>query len=98
MYQSGCEPADTCAGLYGPHSQIGLIWTRPPSAAQTPKTMKNSPVALRRERREEPVADDVVLGAARAGELGVLLLAPGCSRCTAISASRIAGISSTWTM
>ena len=46
MYQSGCEPADTWAGLYGPNSQIGLICTRPPSAASTPKTMKKKPPAL----------------------------------------------------
>src|SRR3954447_26457461 len=46
MYQSGCEAADTCAGLYGPHSQIGLICTRPPSRAQTPKTTHTRPVAF----------------------------------------------------
>src|SRR3954469_13619097 len=46
MYQSGWEADDTCAGLYGPHSQIGLICTRPPRAAHTPKTMKNRPPDL----------------------------------------------------
>src|SRR3712207_8791289 len=47
-YQSGCDAAETCAGLYGPHSHTGLICTRPPSAAQTPNTMKNRPPALPR--------------------------------------------------
>ena len=46
MYQSGCEPEETCAGLYGPNSHTGLIWARPPSAAQTAKTMKKKPPAF----------------------------------------------------
>ena len=39
MYQSGTVPAETFAGLNGPKFQIGLIWNRPPIAAQTPTTM-----------------------------------------------------------
>src|SRR3569623_3253574 len=46
MYQSGCEPDDTCAGLYGPNNHTGLICARPPSAAHTPKTMKKKPPAF----------------------------------------------------
>src|SRR3954466_15004693 len=46
MYQSGCEPEETAAGWYGPNSQTGLIWASPPSAAQTPKTMKKNPPAF----------------------------------------------------
>ena len=46
MYQSGWEPADTWSGVYGPNSQIGLIVTRPPISAMTPKTMKKKPPAL----------------------------------------------------
>src|SRR4029078_1800937 len=46
MYQSGCEPELTWAGLYGPNSQIGLICANPPSPARTPKTMKKNPPAL----------------------------------------------------
>ena len=46
MYQSGCEPAVTSDGLYGPYSQTGLICSRPPIRAVTPKTMKKKPPAL----------------------------------------------------
>ncbi len=45
-YQSGCEPAVTCEGSYGPYIQTGLIWARPPSAARTAKTRKKNPPAL----------------------------------------------------
>src|SRR6202035_4899842 len=40
MYQSGWEPEDTCAGLYGPNNHTGLICASPPSAQVTPVTMK----------------------------------------------------------
>ena len=46
MYQSGCEPAETSAGLYGPYDQIGLICMSPPMRTRTPKTMKKNPPAL----------------------------------------------------
>ena len=46
MYQSGCDPAVTWPGSYGPYSQIGLICIRPPIRAVTPKTMKKKPPAL----------------------------------------------------
>ena len=46
MYQSGWEPADTCAGSYGPNSHTGLIWASPPSPAQTANTMKKKPPAF----------------------------------------------------
>ena len=46
MYQSGCEPAVICVGLYGPYIQIGLICARPPISASTPKTTKKKPPAL----------------------------------------------------
>src|SRR4051794_19593031 len=43
-YQSGCEPADTWEGLYGPYSHTGLIWAMPPSSATTANTiMKKAP-------------------------------------------------------
>ena len=73
MYQSGCEPEDTCAGLYGPNSQTGLICARPPSAAQHAEDDEEEAAGLGRVRREDPLAADGVLGASRAGELGVLL-------------------------
>ena len=73
MYQSGCEPEDTCAGLYGPNSQTGLIWARPPSAAQYGEHDEEEAAGLGRVDREDPLAADGVLGAARRGELGVLL-------------------------
>src|ERR671911_754132 len=46
MYQSGCEPADTCAGLYGPTTHTGLICISAPIRVTTPKTMKKKPPAL----------------------------------------------------
>ena len=46
MYQSGCEPAVTGDGLYGPYNQIGLIVTRAAISAVMPKTMKKKPPAL----------------------------------------------------
>ena len=47
MYQSGCEPAVTCVGSYGPYSQTGLICSeRRPCSAMTPKTRKKKPPAL----------------------------------------------------
>src|SRR5258706_15017436 len=46
MYQSGCDPDETCAGLYGPNNHTGLICARPPSAAHTPNTMKKKPPAF----------------------------------------------------
>jgi len=46
MYQSGCEPAVTSAGLYGPNRQTGLMVIRPPIRATRPNTMKKNPPAL----------------------------------------------------
>src|ERR1041385_1286218 len=45
-YQSGWEPAETTAALYGPNSQIGLIWKRPPSIATIAKQIMKKPPAL----------------------------------------------------
>src|SRR3981189_1021593 len=45
-YQSGWLPADTTAAVYGPNSQIGLIWMRPPITAITPNTIMKKPPAL----------------------------------------------------
>src|SRR5205085_2379248 len=41
--QSGWAGEDTEAGLYGPYSQIGLTWARPPSAVRTAAMAKNNP-------------------------------------------------------
>ena len=46
MYQSGWELAESMAGLYGPYSQIGLIWATVAKVAITPKTKKNSAPVL----------------------------------------------------
>src|SRR5215217_8093187 len=46
MYQSGWDPAVTCAGLYGPKTQTGLICISAPIKVTTPKTMKKKPPAL----------------------------------------------------
>ena len=73
MYQSGCEPEDTCAGLYGPNSHTGLICANPPSAAQHAEDDEEEPAGLGRVDREDPLAADRCFGASRAGELGVLL-------------------------
>src|SRR5919197_3560072 len=45
-YQSGCDPPDTVVGSYGPYSQIGLIWARPPSSARTAPMTRKSPTDL----------------------------------------------------
>ena len=45
-YQSGCEPALTTAGSYGPYSQIGLICANPPRNARTANTSMKKPVVL----------------------------------------------------
>src|SRR5689334_21376679 len=45
-YQSGWLAADTTAALYGPNSQIGLIWKNPPSAAMMPNTIMKKPPAF----------------------------------------------------
>ena len=73
MYQSGCEPDDTCAGLYGPNSQTGLICAKPPSAAQHAEDDEEEAAGLGRVDREDPLAADRVLGAPGPRELGVLL-------------------------
>ena len=39
-------PADTCAGLYGPRFQIGLIWNTPAMMAISPNTTANQPPPL----------------------------------------------------
>ncbi len=46
MYQSGCEPAVTCAGLYGPYNHTWLIDIVAPMRIRTPNTMKKKPPAL----------------------------------------------------
>src|SRR5690242_8434639 len=45
-YQSGWLADDTTAALYGPNSQIGLIWNRPPRKAMTANTIMKKPPAL----------------------------------------------------
>ena len=42
-YQSGCAPLVDDATWNGPHNQIGLISTRPPSRNSTAATAKASP-------------------------------------------------------
>jgi len=46
MYQSGCEVLEEIAGLYGPNSQIGLIWTIAPKTARMPNMKKNRAAVL----------------------------------------------------
>src|SRR5581483_240708 len=46
MYQSGCEPAVTLVGSYGPNFHTGLIDSSAPMMAVTPKTTKKKPPAL----------------------------------------------------
>ena len=42
-YQSGCAPFVAGQGSYGPHCQIGLIWTSPPSSTSTAATAASQP-------------------------------------------------------
>src|SRR2546430_3287103 len=46
MYQSGWLAAETTAALYGPKSQIGLIWNRPPTNAIIANTIMKKPPPL----------------------------------------------------
>ena len=46
IYQSGCEPAVTCPGVYGPYNQSGLIDATAPKNAVTPNTIKKNPPAF----------------------------------------------------
>src|SRR5699024_6868226 len=41
MYQSGCDPAETIDGMYGPTVQTGLIWTTPDINAVKPVNSAN---------------------------------------------------------
>ena len=73
-YQSGWLAAETTAALYGPNSQIGLIWNRPAEQRDHREDDHEEAAGLDRERREHPDADHVVVGPAGAGPLRVLLL------------------------
>ena len=46
MYQSGCDVLEDMDGLYGPNSQIGLIWAIAPKTARMPNTKKNKAAVL----------------------------------------------------
>src|SRR5690625_680639 len=46
IYQSGCEPAVTSEGLYGPYCQTALTSNRALMTTMKPKTMKKNPPAL----------------------------------------------------
>jgi len=46
MYQSGWDVLEDMAGLYGPNSQIGLIWAITPKTARIPNTKKNRAAVL----------------------------------------------------
>src|SRR5690349_9640726 len=97
MYQSGCDPDETARGSYGPNNHTGLIWAKPPRAAQAANTMKKKPPALA-----------AYVGKIRSPET-VCSVRPGAgnsecfcrtskARWAAISASRIPGIKRTCVM
>src|ERR1022692_27689 len=45
MEKSGWEPAEIASGLYGPYSQIGLVWAKVDASARAAKIKKkNAPV------------------------------------------------------
>ena len=46
MYQSGCEPAVTWDGSYGPYIQIGFTCISAAMSAVRPNTMKKKPPAF----------------------------------------------------
>ncbi len=96
-YQSGCEPAEMCAGLYGPKFQIGLIWKIPPMMAMTPTvTAKNAPpLAANAGRIRTPTTLPSVRPAPGNWVCFWYQTSP---TCTAISASRMPGMSRTCTM
>ena len=73
-YQSGWLAAETTAALYGPNSQIGLIWRRPPISAMTPKTSMKKPPALSAKVGNIRTPTTLWLVRPGPGPLGVLLL------------------------
>ncbi len=97
MYQSGWDADDTCAGLYGPQSQIGLICTSPARAAMAPKTTKNSPPDLAANVGNMRTPTTLCSVRPAPGNWVCFCLIR-ISRCSPMSASRAPGISSTWTM
>jgi hypothetical protein len=97
MYQSGWDAADTWAGLYGPHSQIGLICTTPASRAIAAKTTKNKPVDLAANVGNMRMPTTLCSVRPAPGNWVCFCLIM-ISRCRPISARSTPGISSTWTM
>ena len=95
MYQSGCDPAEICAALYGPRFQIGLIWKTPPMIAMTPAVTakKPPPLAAKTGRIRTPTT---FLSVRPGPGNWVCFWYHTSPTCTAISASRMPGMSRTW--
>src|SRR6266849_6935364 len=57
IYQSGWDADEICIGLYGPYSQIGLIWANVASSTSAAKMKKNHapPLATKYGKNGWPV-------------------------------------------
>ena len=96
-YQSGWLADETTAALYGPNSQIGLIWKMPPSSAIMPKTIMKKPPALTENAGNIRMPTTLWLVRPGPGHCVCFCLTSS-AMCTVIRTSRIAGISSTCRM
>ena len=70
MYQSGWAPAVTGDGSYGPYTQIGLIVTTAAMQRDDAEDDEEEAAGLGHVDRQQRVADDVVVGPARARGTG----------------------------
>ena len=73
MYQSGCDAAETCAGVERAEHPDRVDLHQAAEEAQHRGDEEEQAECLRRVRRPHPLADDVVLLASRARELRVLV-------------------------
>jgi hypothetical protein len=95
MYQSGCVPAETGEGSYGPYTQIGLIVTVAATSTMTPKMMKKKPPAF--AANTGMIGTPTTLSFVRPGpENWVCLFTTSSTMCTPIRATMIAGSSRMW--
>ena len=95
MYQSGCEPAPTCDGLYGPYSHTGLIWTSAAQPRGDSEDGEEEAAGLRHEAGRSGAPTTLCSCGAAPGHW-VCFWCHMSSRCAVISASRMPGTSRMW--
>src|SRR5579863_3869590 len=97
MYQSGWEADEMATGVYGPYSQIGLIWANVARKAHAPKMKKNHapPLAMKYGKNGWPVTFCSVFPLAG---IWVCFWWTMMNRCAVISARIRPGNRNTWVM